>query len=185
VKIEILLVVFCAWVLVAGCTPMLNVSQDFDSEANFKGFLTYDLMSKEDVALSAEAEAKFGDRRQLIEEEMRKAVKAQMEAKGFKRVTSDPDILVAYYVGVRNEVFMSNYGMTYWQISGNVEVEAVQDGAMRIDFVNPDTKRTVWSGTGYGAVNRDPTEDMIRKNIDRSVKKIMDQYPPDKKSAGF
>ncbi|MCK4774804.1 MAG: DUF4136 domain-containing protein, partial [Candidatus Krumholzibacteria bacterium] len=101
--------------------------------------------------------------------------------KGFTRVTINPDLLIAYFVGVRNEVFMSNYGMHYADYTGNVVVQSVQDGTLRIDFVDPKTERLVWRGSAYGAVNRDPTEDMIRKNVDRAVKKTLDQYPPKKK----
>jgi hypothetical protein len=167
-------------IIAAGCAPMLEVNQDFDYEADFAAFKTYDLMPKEDVEVSTDAAMKFADRRQVLEDELRKAIKANMEAKGFQRVNEDPDLLVAYYVGVRNEIFMSNYGMTYADITGNVMVQSVQDGSMRIDFVDPKTERLVWRGMAYGAVNRDPTEEMIRKNVDRAVKKTIDQYPPKK-----
>jgi hypothetical protein len=54
-----------------------------------------------------------------------------------------PDLLIAYFVGARNEVFMSNYGMHYADYSGNVIVQAVQDGSLGVDFVDPKTERLV------------------------------------------
>ena len=173
--------VSCAVALAAGCSPMLEVNDNFDEATDFSNYQTYDLMPRGDVAMTAEAEAKFAGRRQVMEEELRKALKKHLEAKGITRVTDNPDLLIAYFVGVRDEVFMSNYGMTYADYTGNVIIQSVQDGTLRIDFVDPKTERLVWRGSAYGAVNRDPTEDMIRKNIDRAVKKTLDQYPPKKK----
>ncbi|MCK5617946.1 MAG: DUF4136 domain-containing protein, partial [Candidatus Krumholzibacteria bacterium] len=99
-------IVSCVVVLAVGCAPMLEVNQDFDSETDFSNYQTYDLMPKDDQAMSADAAAKFAGRRQLLEEEFRKALKKYLEAKGFTRVTINPDLLIAYFVGVRNEVFM-------------------------------------------------------------------------------
>lgn len=173
--------VSCAVALAAGCSPMLEVNQDFDEATDFSNYQTYDLMPKDDEVMTADAAAKFASKRQVLEEELRNAMKKHMETIGFTRVTDNPDLLIAYFVGVRNEVFMSNYGMTYADYTGNVIIQSVQDGTLRIDFVDPKTERLVWRGSAYGAVNRDPTEDMIRKNIDRAVKKTLDQYPPKKK----
>jgi hypothetical protein len=175
------LVVLCAAALAAGCAPMLEVSDTFDDEADFNVYTTYNLMSKEQMDMTGAAAKEFAGRREVLEDELVKALKKNMEAKGFKHDPDNPDIMVAYYVGVRNEVFMANYGMHYADYAGNVEVQTVQDGSMRIDFVDSKTERLVWRGSAYGAVNRDPTEDMIRKNVDRAVKKILDQYPPKKK----
>jgi hypothetical protein len=172
-------VVFVVAVL-AACSPMLEVNNTFDDEANFNGYITYDIMAKEQMDMTGSAAAKFAGRREVLEDEMVKAIKKNMEAKGFEFDPENPDILVAYYVGVRNEVFMANYGMTYADLTENVAVQSVQDGTMRIDFVDAKTEQLVWRGDAYGAVNRDPTEDMIRKNVDRAVKKVIDQYPPKK-----
>ena len=173
-----ILAVSCVLALATGCSPMLVVNQDFDASSDFSTYQTYDLMPKDEVAMSSDADAKFAGRRTVLEDELRTSVKSKMEAKGFTRDTNNPDLLVAYYVGVRNEVFMSNYGMQYADMSGTVQVQTVQDGTIRIDFVDTKTERLVWRGSAHGAVNRDPTEDMIRKNVKRAVDKLLDQYPP-------
>jgi len=181
VIIKISIVALFVAVLVVGCAPMLEVSNNFDPETNFAQYATYDLAPKDQLEMSAETAAKFSGKRDLIDEEIVKALTAEMEAKGFKRDTENPDIVVVYLLGVRREVFAADFGYEYAFESGMVSTQTVQDGAMRIDMIDNETKIVVWQGEGYGAVNRDPTEDMIRKNIDRAVKKILDQYPPDKK----
>ncbi|MCK5406184.1 MAG: DUF4136 domain-containing protein, partial [Candidatus Krumholzibacteria bacterium] len=97
-------IVSCVPVLAVGCAPMLEVNQDFDEATDFSNYQTYDLMPKDDEAMTAEAEAKFAGKRQVMEEELRKALKKHLEAKGITRVTDKPDLLIAYFVGVRKEV---------------------------------------------------------------------------------
>ena len=169
-------------VLAMGCAPMLDVNQKFDEKVDFKAYKTYNLMAKEDVQASPDADAKVGARTKLIEDEMREALKREMEKKGFTRDTENPEILVAYYLGVRKEIFLSTWGVDYQDLSGNVATQTVEDGVIRIDFVDTETEKLVWRGTGHGAVNRDPTDEMIKTNIDRAVNKILGQYPPSKKN---
>lgn len=175
-----LITVVCLSVLTAACSQMFDVSFTHDPEANFKAYATYDLMDNEAFELTPSAAAKAAGRRLVMQEELVKALHKNMQAEGFKLDEEDPDILVAYYVGVKNEVFVAQYGFDYNDLSDMAATETVQDGAMRVDFVDTETKKVVWSGSGHGAVNRDPTEDMIRSNIDNAVKKLIEQYPPTK-----
>lgn len=178
--IKKLITVVCLSVLAAACSPMFDVSYTSDPEANFKAYVTYDLMDNEAFDLTPSAAAEFAGRRKVMEEELVKALHTYMQAEGFKLDENNPDILVAYYVGVRGEIFVAQFGFDYNDVSSPAAVETVQDGSMRIDLVDTETKKVAWSGSGHGAVNRDPTEDMIRKNVDRAVKKILEQYPPTK-----
>jgi hypothetical protein len=180
---RLLIAALCVSVWGAGCAPMLEVKDTFDPETNFAKYATYDLMPKSEFEMSPAASQEFSGRRQVMEEELVKAVTATMEAKGFERDTENPDIIVSYLVGVRQEVYAASFGFDYNDATGAAVVQTVQDGSMRIDFVDTETNTLVWRGLGFGAVNRDPTEDMIRKNIDRAVKKILDQYPPKKGSS--
>jgi hypothetical protein len=175
-----LIIVVCLSVLVAACSPMFDVSYTHDPEATFKAYATYNLMDNEAFALTPSAEQEFAGRRQMMQEELVKALNKYIQAEGLVLDEKDPDILVAYYVGVRDEIFAAQYGFDYNDQSGAAVTQTVQDGAMRVDFVDTETKKVVWSGSGHGAVNRDPTEDMIRQNIDRAVKKLIEQYPPTK-----
>jgi len=175
-----LITLVCLSVLAAACSPMFDVSFTSDPEANFKAYVTYDLMDNEAFDLTASAAAEFAGRRKVMEEELVKSLHKYMQAEGFELDEENPDILVAYYAGVRKEIFVAQFGFDYNDLSSMAATETVQDGSMRVDLVDTQTKKVVWSGSGHGAVNRDPTEDMIRKNTDRAVRKILEQYPPTK-----
>ena len=168
--------------VVAACSPMFDVSYTNDPDADFKSYVTYSLMKNEPGQVSPDADQKWGSRRKVMQETLVSALNKQMQALGFKLDEKNPDILVAYYVGVRKEVFVANFGYDYAFTADNADVQTVQDGSMRIDLVDTEKKQVVWSGEGHGAVNTDPTEDMIRQNVDRAVEKIMKQYPPKKSS---
>jgi len=180
VKTKRLIVVLFAASLAASCSPMFDVSYKHDPEANFKAYVTYDLMDNAALELTPAARNEFAGRREVMEEELVKALNRNMQELGFKQDTDNPDIMVAYYIGVRNEIFAAQFGFDYNDISGAAAVQNVQDGAMRVDFVDTQTKQVVWSGEGHGAVNRDPSEEIIRTNINRAVDKLMKQYPPKK-----
>jgi len=180
VKMKRLIGILFAASLAAACSPMFDVSYTHDPEANFKAYVTYDLMDNEAMELTAAARNEFAGRREVMEEALVESLNKHMQALGFEQDADDPDIMVAYYVGVRNEIFAAQFGFDYNDIAGSAAVQTVNDGSMRIDFVDTELKKVIWSGEGHGAVNRDPTEDMIRKNIDRAVEKLLKQYPPKK-----
>jgi len=180
VNTKAVLVILSISVLAAGCSPMFDVSANHDPEANFNAYVSYNLMENSDLDMGTAAAAEFAGRRQVMQDELVKALNRNMQAKGFKLDTENPEILVAYYVGVRNEIFVADFGFDYNDISGAAAVQTVRDGSVRIDFVDTELKKVVWSGEGHGAVNVDPTEDMIRKNVNHAVDKLLKQYPPKK-----
>jgi hypothetical protein len=159
---------------------MLDVSYKHDPEANFKSYVTYDLMDNEAMELTGAARNQFAGRREVMQDELIKALNRNMQALGFELDENDPDILVAYYVGVRDEIFVADFGYEYSFMATSSDVQSVRDGAMRVDLVDTESKKVVWSGEGHGAVNRDPSEEIIRTNVNRAVDKIMKQYPPKK-----
>ena len=167
--------VFVAFVLVVaiGCSPMLEVSQKYDDTIHFDRFKTYDWAR-------SEVPGEFRDTKKLLDLDslITAVVDSKMVTLGFTRDSVNPDILVAYHLGVHDQVFVSDYGMHYYQKTGWSETETVQDGMLIIDFVLNGTTDRVWQGTGYGAMNVDPTPDMVKKNVERAIEKIFKQYPP-------
>jgi hypothetical protein len=159
---------------------MFDVSYKNDPDADFKAYTTYNLMENQPMDLTAAAQNKFAGRQKVMQEELVKALDRNMQALGFTKDTKNPDILVAYYVGVRNEVFMANFGYDYAFMSDNAQIQTVQDGAVRVELVDTKLKKAVWVGEGHGAVNQDPSEEIIRTNVNKAIDKIMKQYPPKK-----
>ena len=77
-------------VLVAGCGgPMVEVSQKFEQTRDFTSYKTYAWMdgaSRSDISM--------GSRDIDLDKTIREAVEKQMAAKGFIKVTAEPDVLI-------------------------------------------------------------------------------------------
>ena len=172
-------VVTALCVFALGCGPSVTVKQDFDSQANFDSYKTYTWMSEGDMADNIKISA---HNHIDLDGEIRKAVDKQMEEKGFTK-SKDGQILVAYKVGIRDQVYHRNWGYEYSFMTGTSMTESLQDGALMVDLVDADGAKLVWRGTAYVAVNVDPSPSIVHKNVNKAVKKMFEQYPPKETAA--
>ena len=105
-----------------------------------------------------------------------------MAAKGIRKTTQDPDILVAFHTGVKDKVNVQNWGYGYgggwgWG-GGDVTTVNYQEGTLILDFINPKTKNLMWRGVGKGVLPGRTTPEKSEKNINNAVSKILAKYPP-------
>lgn len=179
-----LCVLSCIALVVMGCGgPMLEVSQNFERTTDFGKLKTYAWMPG-----ASGSDIQPGANRDIdVDGTIRKAVEKYMATKGFVQATVTPDVLVKYHVGLRTTAYVTNFGTNYNEKVGWSETETVQDGQMTVDLVDANSQQVVWRGTAWGALNVDPNQTIVNKNVDRAVKKIFDQYPPDptKASGGY
>ena len=168
-------------VLVAGCGgPMVEVSQKFEKTTDFSSYKSYAWMEGQ-----SRSDIKVGGGRDIdLDGVIRDAVNKQMEAKGFVEVNRQPDVLVKYHAGARNTYYTTNFGMHYHEKVGWSETESVQDGQLTVDLVDAKTETVVWRGTAWGAMNVDPNQTIVNKNVNRAVEKLFKQYPPGPNDAG-
>jgi len=166
---------FCTLVIFAmGCSPMLTVNEDFDQSTDFRKYKTFDWMpedSQPDPRLS-------GVHKVDIDMEVKTALDKYLTEKGFTRDTASPDVRVAYRIGAAQTVYTSNWSADYWQMVGMTQTESLEDAYFFIDLVDAKTEERIWRGTGKMAKNRDPSVEIIKKNIDRGIREVVAQYPP-------
>ncbi|MCC9137356.1 DUF4136 domain-containing protein [Pontibacter silvestris] len=121
-----------------------------------------------------EAEADYDDGFDAdLNRDIRRAVEEELLEKGFTKVSSDPDVLVAYDVSVsvplekdKPENFSTGFGYSYGYMSGyrysygdgNVPgyraVDLFKQGTLIVDLVNPNNKQLVWRGWAEGAISK-------------------------------
>ena len=158
-----------------GCSQAVNVDQVFD-DVDFTTFKTYAWMPRPEGDTGVPT-----GRQKYLEDALTKTIEQQLAAKGFAKVSEGSDVLVGYWYGLADEEPRStDFTVDYTTSYSKREVWEGGGGVIRIDLVNPKTTRIVWRGRGEGAVNIDPTPDMVEKNVDRAVTKIFTQYPPTK-----
>ena len=176
----------------AGCAG-LDVHYDFDREVDFALIQTYDWMSVPQKTRDNELTLKH----------MKSAVNKQLQAKGLTVTSNNPDVLIAMHGGKEKKVDVQEWGYAYrdrdYYNTGpyypymyptpypvdphgreNIEYRRGTDtyeyevGTLIIDFVDAKKKELIWRGIATGVVD----SNMTAEDIDRTVAKIMENYPP-------
>ena len=161
--------------LALGCSPSLTVKDDFDPDVQFDRFFSwYWLQDSPTQKAIAEGDQSVRD----FDSHVRKLIASQMTKKGLTRVETNPDLEVAYHIGLKGEYGGANWDVKYLEQIRNAEVYKSSGAVLIIDIIDARTHRLIWRGTGTGAVNVDPTPEMVQKNVTRAVNKILDKYPP-------
>lgn len=165
-----------------GCGTSISTNYDYDVNANFETYRTYDWIP---LAEATPGNAKTAvERNDLLDKRIRNAVNNSLKEKGLSLDTTGPDFLVVYHVGIQDKVQVTDWGYRYsdyyWGYGGReIDVYNYQEGTLILDFVDAQTKQLIWRGAGSTAVDdsgRSPEKsDQI---INKVVGKIMSQYPP-------
>ncbi|MFZ2905567.1 MAG: DUF4136 domain-containing protein [Cyclobacteriaceae bacterium] len=167
--------------VMAGCSSV-NISSDFDKQADFSKYKTY-TFSEEALKLPV------GD---LNRDRILKAVETELAAKGFSKSDS-PDVIVdlnvkaeqkmdatatstgpGYYGGPWRYGYGGGFSTT--QINYNEYIE----GTLFVNMVDKSTEKIVWQGRGTKTLDEDADADKREKNINYAVKMIFAKYPPKK-----
>lgn len=176
----------------AGCAG-LDVHYDFDREVDFALIKTYDWMSVPQKTPDNELTLKH----------IKSAFNKQLQAKGLTVTSNNPDVLIALHGGKEKKVDVQEWGYAYrdrdYYNTGpynpymyptpypvdphgreNIEYRRGTDtyeyevGTLIIDFVDAKKKELIWRGIATGVVD----SNMTAEDIDRTVAKIMENYPP-------
>ena len=171
-------VVLCLMGLMSGCaTTVYDVRYDYDTKADFAHLETYDWLP---IPTSAEID-------RITIERIKNAVNTQLEAKGLKMTSDDPDFLIASHVGKKEKVRIEDWGYgygphgRYWGGYGGprgVDVYKYEEGSLILDFVEPKSKKLIWRGSAKAQINTDKTPEKREKLIAEAVQKILEKFPP-------
>ncbi|GAB3195660.1 hypothetical protein ABID22_001561 [Pontibacter aydingkolensis] len=107
-----------------------------------------------------------------LHENIVKAVEAELQEKGYKKVAENPDVLLAYDVSIsvplekdKPENFAPGFGYSYAYMSGYRynygnsglpgyrAVDLFKSGTLIIDMINPKSNQLVWRGWTEGALD--------------------------------
>ena len=167
----VLLLVFAA----LGCSQAVKVGQVYD-DVDFATYKTYAWVPRPEGSVGVPA-----GRQMYLEDAMTKNIEEQLAAKGFAKVSENPDVLVGYWYGFADRPAGSiDTPVDYTKDYSDRQVWESGGGVIRVDLVDPKTQKIVWRGTAEGAVNVDPTPEMVEKNVNRAITQIFAQYPPPK-----
>jgi len=172
--IRVILVLFFIGFTVSCAT--YGVKHDYDLQANFAEFKTFDWMQVPEKA----------DIDSLILQRVKNAVNAELKAKGLTLSSNNPDFLIAEHLGKMNKVRVTDWGYGYsaygrygrsWG-SGGISTHQYEEGFLILDFVDAKTKKLIWRGSANAEVQNVNTPEKSEALINAAVKAILKKYPP-------
>ncbi len=170
--------------MVGGACASISVEYDYNPAAPFGSYETYDWMPDPPV--------RTGDPRvanALMDERFRTAIEAELEARGLRKDTSDPDVRVGYHVALDQAVDYETLN-TYWGggwgyrgMYGGMGTTTVQAreytvGTLIIDLFDNEAQELVWRGSGEGRVEEARSPEERQAIINDAVSRILEGYPP-------
>ena len=157
--------------ILTGCSES-RIEYDYDTEADFTNLNSFDwLTSPEEVREN-----------ELVAKRVRNAVNRNLTAKGFRKVSESPDLLIALYIGrqLKRDYLDSGYSYpehTAYQPRDPIRAYEYEEGTLTLDFVNFRTKELVFRGTARAVINPATTPQERKKKIDEAVSKILEKFP--------
>jgi hypothetical protein len=167
--IRVILVLFFIGFTVSCAT--YGVKHDYDLQANFAEFKTFDWMQ---VPEKANIDS-------LILQRVKNAVNAELKAKGLTLSSNNPDFLIAEHLGKNAKVRVSNWGYGYgyrYRGYGGISAYQYEEGVLILDFVDIKSKKLIWRGSATAVVQNVNTPEKSEKLINAAVKAILKKYPP-------
>lgn len=168
----------------AACGGGISVNSDYAPGTDFAPYRSWTWMPNQGSTSNAA-------NNQLVDQRIRLALEQEMTARGYQRVTSDPDFYVGYHVLLDQETSYEtvndywgsgwNYGW-YGAPMGSTTSTTYQRswtvGTLILDFFDADERQLVWRGTAEGTVNPDNSPEERQARINEAVAKILGEFPP-------
>ena len=171
--------------IITACSPV-QVSQDYTPGVNLNGLRSY--------AWHYDQQEKTGDIRidsPLIDTRIRTAIDETLAARGYRRTSRDQaDFHVAYQYAIRAKLRSDNvqtsigFGFgSYGHHSGigvstGTDVSNYDEGLLIIDILDARDGSALWRGKGTRQVFIHTEPERMTEQINETVHKILDQFPP-------
>ncbi len=168
-------------VLAISCSSIYGVSYDYSKEVDFTTLRTYDW-------LPATANDINENRREIDSINLRRirgAVNNQLEAKGLRVSSTNPDLLIAVYIKTKERLIIISYGgshlypyygyVAYW---GTPTIRQYEEGTLLLDFIDAKSSQLIWRGSAKSDLDVVSTPEKREAMINEAVQKILEKFPP-------
>jgi hypothetical protein len=176
------------WTLLAtGAATAQDVRYNFDKDTDFSRFKTYKWVALKDAA-------KVDD---LRDKQIKQAVDTELAAKGLQKVDDDSaNLFVGYQAGIGEEKHFTSYNSNWgygggWYRGGwygpggssttTGQTSTIYKGQLVVDMYDSANHDLVWRGLATKTIDVDAKPDKQEKNLSKTVKKLLKNYPPEKK----
>jgi hypothetical protein len=171
-------------VTLAGCTSGPTIHSDYDTSVDFSRYRTYGFESELGTDRAGYST--------LITSHFKRSVSRQLEARGYRRAETDPDLLVNFYVSVGEQTDIRSspsptmgagyYGYRYglytaWPAySTDISTVTYKVGTANVDVIDARRRQLVWEGVAEGRIKDEALEDP-GPAIDVVIAELFASYP--------
>lgn len=170
--------------LLAACSTIKTV-HDSDPSADFTRYRTWAWISDENLIAPKAGEAPVSYVSPLDEQRIRRAVEADLAAKGYRKADrAEADLIVSFTVGTEEKTrvystptaggYYDDYGYGGWYGGSEVRTQQYTEGTLSVQFYERQSKNAVWVGWGSKRVSR---SDDSEKVINEAVTRILEEFP--------
>ncbi len=167
----------CAVALLVACATV-HAGADFEPGLRLDRYRTFDWGGGDSLPVG---DPRL-DKNPFYDSRVRAAVELELAARGLKRVTVSPDLLVHYHASVRQrvDVIRADEGRGYSSPRDGRSDMVVdyEEGTLILDVAEPKAKAILWRGwsqTDVGGLLENPRE--MEKRIRESVRLMMRKLP--------
>lgn len=156
-------------VCLAAMASAQEVKFDYDRSGNFSNYKTYQWV-----------DSKTGRApNQLMDQNIKRAVDAQMALKGLQPVASGADVQVVYQAAVDQEKQFEAFGTgPRFFGTGRVTSTTIEVGKLVVDIYDASSQRLVWSSSVSKTLDLKKDPDKNFANLQKAVAKMFKNYPP-------
>jgi hypothetical protein len=180
--IRAVVVVAAFWL--TACAGEPSVRSDWDRTVDFAAYRSFGFPERQGTDPSGYTS--------LETQRLRAAVRRELQGRGFAEVEADPDLLVDFRTRQADRLRVvslppvwSAYPYDpFWYpggfyrpwYGGYTDVQAITEGVLTIDLIDPAERRIVWEGvaTGQALQGEDP---LARADLDATVHRIFLDFP--------
>lgn len=164
-----------------GCAG-ITVNHEFDPDAGFASYRTYDWMPTEARRVDLRA------RDPMVEQWIRDAIQRELGAKGFRIAEgSEPDVRIGYLLVLEDNLDSQTLYessdpdwryRSYGPLTATTRSGMLTSGTLVVDVFDVARKESVWRGVAEGPVKGTVEPEKRRERIHEAVKKILEDFPP-------
>jgi Domain of unknown function (DUF4136) len=176
------------FITTAGSAVGQDISFNFDKDANFLKFKTYEWVPSKEPAPANE----------LWDKQIKKTIDSEFAKKGLTRTDAGPaDLCIGYQAGIgtAKQVMSCNAGwvcVAGWYVSGCFSfggtggttagrTSTIYEGDLVLNVFDRQSHELVWCGVASKTLKSKAKPGKQQKNLEKAVAKLLKSYPPPKK----
>lgn len=156
--------------LFASCNNSYRIASDYEKGVDFSAFKTYSFLDHEHgFPVGANP---------INKQRIERAVESELKSLGYE-VAETPDLLVAWFVTVRNVKSVDIYRDYYrgWRYFEYATVHEYKEGTLVVDIIDKANKQVIWHGKTSGQVYEGMSD--VEGKINDAVKAMFKKYAKD------